>query len=68
MAVVVCENCNKNVTPVKAPVNRLLLTILLALGIIPGLVYLIWNRVQDAIICPDCGMHLYGMVVPPGRT
>lgn len=65
---VACEHCEKEVTPIKAPVNRLLLAILLLLGIVPGVVYLGWNRVQSAFICPDCGIHLYGIVLPHERS
>lgn len=67
MASAPCENCEKEVTPIKAPVNRSLAAILLLCGIVPGVVYLIWKRVQSAYVCPDCGMHLYGVVLPHGR-
>jgi flagellar basal body-associated protein FliL len=51
----ICGTCGAKITPAKeGKGNVLILILLLFLGVIPGLIYLVWMLSGRKDICPKC--------------
>ena len=59
MPLVRCANCGNEVEPQKPKLGCLWAIFWFIIGIIPGIIYIIWNRSKPATICPACGHNAY---------
>jgi CDP-diglyceride synthetase len=50
-----CKNCGNNVRPrVSSKINWWFFFVLLCLGVLPGMLYLVWAGTQLVSSCPKC--------------
>jgi primosomal protein N' len=59
MPLVKCANCGREVEPQKPSFGCFWAILWFAIGILPGIIYIIYNRSKPAVICPACGINAY---------
>lgn len=54
-----CVHCGREVLPQKPGFGCLWAVLFFMLGIIPGVIYVVYNRSKPANRCPACGKNAY---------